>query len=258
MGKKENENLKLLKEATDRLIKFVQNNPNYYKSYGMGKSLRDYVDQLERDLKKKKRRYKTYLPGTIVYVHFGMNFGEEFSKTHYAIILSNNDNKNKRTVTVIPLTSKPGDDKMKLDFNFSRELFHLTYQVAMEASKKSEENLISEINSRLPCDIEPYTSLKDLTYLFDNQEEYSDLLDKVVEERKKSIKLLESASKQMDRFQRTTEKMTYAALDCVTTIDKNKIESRISEIDVLSATVLGDVQLKKLSKAIAKRIIFDT
>lgn len=65
-----------------------------------------------------------------------MNFGEEFSKTHYAIILSNNDNKNKRTVTVIPLTSKPGDDKMKLDFNFSRELFHLTYQVAMEASKK--------------------------------------------------------------------------------------------------------------------------
>lgn len=54
MGKKENENLKLLKEATDRLIKFVQNNPNYYKSYGMGKSLRDYVDQLERDLKRKR------------------------------------------------------------------------------------------------------------------------------------------------------------------------------------------------------------
>ena len=36
MGKKEN--IRLLKEATDRLIKFVQNNPNYHKSYGMGKS----------------------------------------------------------------------------------------------------------------------------------------------------------------------------------------------------------------------------
>ena len=104
MGKKEN--IRLLKEATDRLIKFVQNNPNYHKSYGMGESLSNYVNQLERDLHKKKRRYKTYLPGTIVYVHFGMNFGEEFSKTHYAITLSKNDNKNKRTVTVIPLTSK--------------------------------------------------------------------------------------------------------------------------------------------------------
>lgn len=255
MGKKEN--IRLLKEATDRLIKFVQNNPNYHKSYGMGESLSNYVNQLERDLHKKKRRYKTYLPGTIVYVHFGMNFGEEFSKTHYAITLPKNDNKNKRTVTVIPLTSKSGDDKMKLDFNFSRELFHLTHQVAKEESKKSEENLISEINSRLPSDIEPYTSLEDLTYLFDNWEEYDDLLNKVAEEIKKSTKLLESASKQMDRFQKTTEKTTYAALDCVTTIDKNKIESRISEIDVLSATVLGDVQLKKLSKAIAERIIFD-
>ena len=60
MGKKEN--IRLLKEATDRLIKFVQNNPNYHKSYGMGESLSNYVNQLERDLHKKKRRYKTYLP----------------------------------------------------------------------------------------------------------------------------------------------------------------------------------------------------
>lgn len=35
------------------------------------------------------------------------------------------------------------------------------------------------------------------------------------------------------------------------------IEPRISEIDVLSATVLGDKQLKKLSNAIAEKIIFD-
>ena len=43
MGKKEN--IRLLKEATDRLIKFVQNNPNYHKSYGMGESLSNYVQR---------------------------------------------------------------------------------------------------------------------------------------------------------------------------------------------------------------------
>ena len=46
MGKKEN--IRLLKEATDRHIKFIQNNPNYHKSYGMEESHRNYVNQLEK------------------------------------------------------------------------------------------------------------------------------------------------------------------------------------------------------------------
>lgn len=90
-----------------------------------------------------------------------------------------------------------------------------------------------------------------------NQHRYGNLLQRVFDQKSKSIELLQSASQQMDRFQRTIEKTTYAALDYITTIDKNKIEPRLSEIDVLSATILGDEQLKKLSQAIAERIIFD-
>ena len=77
------------------------------------------------------------------------------------------------------------------------------------------------------------------------------------QKKKKSTELLEKANEQMDRFQKSLEKTTYAALDCITTIDKNKIEPRTSEIDVLSATVIGDRQLRKLSDAISERIIFD-
>ena len=51
MGKKEN--LDLLFEATERLISFVKDNPHYHKSHGMGQSLLNYVEQLERDLHKK-------------------------------------------------------------------------------------------------------------------------------------------------------------------------------------------------------------
>ena len=79
----------------------------------------------------------------------------------------------------------------------------------------------------------------------------------VYQKKKKSNELLEKANEQMDRFQKSLEKTTYAALDCITTIDKNKIEPRSSEIDVLSATVIGDRQLRKLSDAISERIIFD-
>ncbi len=255
MDKKEN--LELLSEATNRLIDFVANNPQYHKSFGMGMSLLNYVEQLERDLNKKRRRYKTYLPGTIVYVHFGMNFGEEFSKTHYAITLSKNDRKDKRTITVIPLTSKDGKDKLKLDFNFSRELFHLTHQVAIENAKKIDEKLLLEINSALPSNVSPVTTFSDMSYLFDNNDKFNDLLRKIFNKKQRAVELLEIANEQMDRFQKTIEKTTYAALDCITTIDKNKIEPRISEIDVLSATVIGDKQLKKLSNAIAEKIIFD-
>ena len=83
------------------------------------------------------------------------------------------------------------------------------------------------------------------------------MIRKIFKKKQRAIELLEIANEQMDRFQKTIEKTTYAALDCITTIDKNKIEPRISEIDVLSTTVLGDKQLKKLSNAIAEKIIFD-
>lgn len=251
------EDLELLSASFSRLLELIKRNPQYHKSLGMGQSFSNYVNQLERDIKQYRRRYKKYLPGTIVYVHFGMNFGEEFSKTHFAITLSKNDHKKKRTITVVPLTSKSGKDKLKLDFNFSRELFHMTHQVAVENSKKVDQTLLDEINSALPSRIEPISSFTDLSYLFENQHRYGNLLQRVFDQKSKSIELLQSASQQMDRFQRTIEKTTYAALDYITTIDKNKIEPRLSEIDVLSATILGDEQLKKLSQAIAERIIFD-
>ena len=188
MGKKEN--LDLLFEATETAYKFCKDNPHYHKSHGMGQSLLNYVEQLERDLHKKKRRYKVYIPGTIVYVHFGMNFGEEFSKTHYAITLSKNDRKDKRTITVIPLTSKPGKDKLKLDFEFSRELFHLTYKVATTSARKINDELLEEINSILPDDITPITDISDMPYLFENIDKYYDTLKSVYQKQKKSTELV--------------------------------------------------------------------
>lgn len=149
----------MLSASSSRLLELIKRNPQYHKSLGMGQSFSNYVNQLERDIKQYRRRYKKYLPGTIVYVHFGMNFGEEFSKTHFAITLSKNDHKKKRTITVVPLTSKSGKDKLKLDFNFSRELFHMTHQVAVENSKKVDQTLLDEINSALPSKIEPTTIL---------------------------------------------------------------------------------------------------
>lgn len=251
------EDLLLLEKSANKLIELVKRNPHYHKSLGMGKNLSDYTNQLERDIKKYRRRYKQYRPGSIVYVHFGMNFGEEFSKAHYAITLTKNDSKTKRTITVLPLTSKKGKDKVKLDFNFSRELFHLTQQVVNKQTDVKNQKLLKEINDVIPEGIPKVSSFGELSYLFENKQQYNYLIQKVFNRLHKNIELFQIAKEQMDRYERGISKTTYAAVDCITTIDKNKIAPRVSELDVLSSTVLSDKQLKRLSETITDRIIFD-
>ncbi|HAR5102397.1 TPA: type II toxin-antitoxin system PemK/MazF family toxin [Staphylococcus aureus] len=45
----------------------------------------------------KKRYYKSYSRGTVVYVKLGSNIGSEFSGNHFCVILDNKDNKGKDT-----------------------------------------------------------------------------------------------------------------------------------------------------------------
>lgn len=59
----------------------------------------------------KKRYYKSYSRGTVVYVKLGSNIGSEFSGNHFCVILDNKDNKGKETVTIVPLSSK-GNKKL--------------------------------------------------------------------------------------------------------------------------------------------------
>lgn len=47
----------------------------------------------------KKRYYKSFSRGTVVYVKLGSNIGSEFSGNHFCVILDNKDNKGKETVT---------------------------------------------------------------------------------------------------------------------------------------------------------------
>lgn len=50
--------------------------------------------------------YKKYSRGQIIRVNFGNNLGSEFSKNHYAIVISKRDNIRNPVLHVIPLTSK--------------------------------------------------------------------------------------------------------------------------------------------------------
>lgn len=55
---------------------------------------------------KKKKNYKVYPRGTIVYAKLGVNIGSEFSGNHFCIVLNRKDHKGNELITVVPLTSK--------------------------------------------------------------------------------------------------------------------------------------------------------
>ena len=54
----------------------------------------------------RKRYYKAYSKGTIVYARLGSNIGSEFSGNHFCVVIDNYDNRGKETITIVPLSSK--------------------------------------------------------------------------------------------------------------------------------------------------------
>lgn len=54
----------------------------------------------------KRRRFKKFERGQLVFIDFGVNPGSEFSGNHFGVIITKNDSIKKNIITVVPLTSK--------------------------------------------------------------------------------------------------------------------------------------------------------
>ena len=143
MSKLKKSNLDKLIFSTDKIKQLTVENPNHFKTSRLGQSMSNYSNQLEREIQGKRRRNRVFPYGTLVYVDFGINFGSEFSAPHYAITLSKEDKKNRNTITVIPLTSKPGYDNLPLEFNLAEGLGILTTRLINEAEDKVENELVA-------------------------------------------------------------------------------------------------------------------
>lgn len=62
----------------------------------------------------KHKNYKKFSRGQIVKVDFGINIGSELCYTHFAIIITKQDSINSDIITVIPITSKKGRNRICL------------------------------------------------------------------------------------------------------------------------------------------------
>lgn len=250
-----NNDMEVLEASFNKIIKLTKKNQRFYKSYGLGRYFQSYSKQLERDINKKRRRPQKYQPGTLVFVDFGMNFGCEFSKPHFAIVLTKNDSRNKRTITVVPLTSKPGKEKLELKFSLSSAIVQLIPKIVSEYSDEVDKEIVSKLNERIPNEEEHLKKYEDINVNNENYPLYKNLMNEAMIMKMKSLLEIREAKKQQDKFFKSDVRTTYVAINNVTTIDKNKIFARNSKLDVLGASVVNDENLKLICDKIRDNII---
>lgn len=111
------------------------------------------------EIKPKKKKYIHLKRGTIIKVDFGVNLGSELCHTHFAIVLSKYDNINQETITVLPLTSKPGVGRIPLNNLIKKEL--IKYIKKKVVASPDEQELFKVIDE--------YKKYKDFYYAYVSQ-----------------------------------------------------------------------------------------
>ncbi len=123
----------------------------------LDKWLKKESNIFQKELIYTPKQFMKYKKGTIVKVDFGINIGCELSHTHFAIVMDNEDNCYKETISVIPLTSKPGDYKIDLGF--------LLFDAFIDKMNMELENADSDVDiDEIKKLIIEYSKYKKLTF----------------------------------------------------------------------------------------------
>lgn len=212
-----------------------------------------------------------YKRGTLIKVDFGINIGTEFSGSHFAIVLNRKDTKNSSNLTVVPLTSKNSKSVL-----IGSDVFTLISE-KMKESSDDVNSVINELTvlekeiSRIIGDAneEPMLIKEKIIERFKAVNEgskYSDLMnyfygvsdidksldDNIVNWKNEKKRLIEYYYTQKEKYDKVEEHYkacsinSYAKIDSITTISKNRIKSRINEYDPMGVVRISQSALKTI------------
>ncbi|HJE01069.1 type II toxin-antitoxin system PemK/MazF family toxin [Staphylococcus auricularis] len=173
----------------------------------------------------KKRFYKYYSKGTVVYTKLGSNIGSEFSGNHFCVVLDNKDNKGKETVTILPLSSKNNKNYLKL----KESVLNLT----VDNLKKQILSTSSKVNKLA----QKYrVAQNDINFSSQDKNLLSDLNQKI-EELRTVIGI----------YYNHKGKETYANISAITTISKRRI-SKINDSDPTGTFKISQEDMSRIEE----------
>lgn len=235
------------------------------------------------------RQYKVFKRGAIIYVDFGINIGSEFSMPHFAVVLNKKDHRFNEKLTVIPLTSAKHQHTIELDNTIRdsslsyleesiKESATFIYSILLIIDDQNSKNSINiakkylEIIQKEPsiAYLQQHMSdkIKTITDAYSYAKEHlSKVQDKPVntisdaiintyatKENLENITSDTQLLKQILDMYKKYNKKTYARVEDITTISKNRIR-RINYYDPIGKIRVSSETLDRIEKSL-KNFLF--
>lgn len=226
------------------------------------------------------KNYYYFRRGSVIRVNFGVNVGSEFSNIHFAIVLDKKDSNHKKTLTVLPLTSKQKHAR----YSLGKEIFKQTITVLKKNIEEQKEAILKIKREKDACQKKNNEIYNRLIILKDEISKFNQSFDNPEEIEKKSqniskeISFLQEDQRINDKLVKLIEnelikkenevnqllkvfsiykkynKNSYVRLSDITTISKLRIE-RINKFDPSGKIRLTDEQMKGINDQLMRLYI---
>lgn len=210
------------------LDELILNESTFKKADLLSYWLEDYTKYLSSENTFNPSLYKKYERGDIIKVNLGFNVGSEEGGLHYAVVIDRKNAIHSPTITVVPLSSiKDGTKLHTSDVNLGTQVY---------------DKLKEKIDTYMQNLVKPITCKEDLENL--NESQVSEMI----------ISLQE-----IDKMVRELSKMktgSFAIVNQITTISKQRIYDPKHVKDILSGIKLSDENLDLINEKLKKLYIW--
>ena len=251
-------------QSIESLINFYTNaDSSDYKA----SRLPNWLDFYGRTLLTEKNieYYNVFSQGTVVTVDYGVPVGGEMSGIHFAVVLSNNDTRRKKTILTIPLSSHNRPDRVYL----GKDILHKA-QLSMEKQLnqlQSEEESLNNQKSNLVNNLKK--SNRELSRMKAIKQPSKGRINSIkrnVKKYQKDLSLItkntNTLSNKVNQFKKELERLgkynndSYACLDSISSVSKLKIK-KFSKYGIHSNISIDEKNLNLITARIKKFIDID-
>lgn len=199
-----------------------------------------------------QRKYWKFDRGALIFVEFGVNIGGELSNNHWAIVLDKDDSPYKKTLTVVPLTSKGKHETVLID-----EIIAETPSILLD---EYTEELHQELYAYLLyLDQQNTITLDALLKIFNEyQEKFKDypIEPKVIDENNLELTIIKIKEvEELLTYYKRYIKQSYAKCNNIQTISKDRILKR-NKLDPVGKLKVSDDTLDKINLKIKELFLF--
>ncbi|HFS8496044.1 TPA: MazF family toxin-antitoxin system [Streptococcus pyogenes] len=245
-----------------KILLNISDNPKNPKFYKLSRQELERAKIFKTENLIKSQKYQRYKRGTIVFIHFGVNIGNEFSDSHFGIMLNKKDHPNNGKLTILPLTSKNSKESLSIN----KEIFTSIMDDA-EKTVQTVQNVLNltteveRIHHSLPVPPAFFQIKKENKYHDIWMKYYNRHDPKGIHVPVANITVRKWIQSDLDKINflkkryANYDKVSYAKLDSITSVSKLKIAKPINDLDPVGKITLSKEIMDNIDKALARQLL---